>query len=399
MESRERKAHRTVLQIVPELETGGAERTAVDVAAELVRQGWRAIVVSAGGRLVPELEAAGAEHITFPAATKNPALMLVNAFRLAGIVRREKVDILHARSRAPAWSALLAARLTGTPFVTTYHGAYNQKSALKGFYNSVMARGDVVIANSGYTARLIAARHMVADNGVAADGSRVVVIHRGTDLADYAEGAMTPGRLADLRTAWGLEGDAPVILHLARLTAWKGQTVLIDALARLAAEGRDVVGILAGDAQGRTDYVADLTRRIAAHGLEGRIRLVGHCADPAAAMHLATVVAVPSTEPEAFGRAAVEAQAAGRPVVVSDLGAVPETVLAPPEVAAGARTGWRVPACDAAALAEGLREALDLTPEARAALAARAAAHVQTHFSLGAMTGATLRQYERLLGA
>ncbi|MBB4303443.1 glycosyltransferase involved in cell wall biosynthesis [Rhodobium orientis] len=397
MESRERKAHRTVLQIVPELETGGAERTAVDVAAELVARGWRAIVVSAGGRLVPELEAAGAKHIAFPAATKNPALMLANAFRLAGIVRSEEVDILHARSRAPAWSALLAARLTGTPFVTTYHGAYNQKNALKGFYNSVMARGDVVIANSAYTARLIAARHKVAGDGAA--GERVVVIHRGTDLADYAEGVMSPSRLDALRTAWGLEGDAPVILHLARLTGWKGQTVLIDALARLAAEGRDVVGILAGDAQGRTDYVANLERRIADHGLEGRVRLVGHCADPAAAMHLADVVAVPSSEPEAFGRAAVEAQAAGRPVVVSDLGAVPETVLAPPEVAAAERTGWRVPASDPAALAGGLGEALDLDREARAALAGRATAHVRAHFSLDAMTAATLRQYERLLGA
>lgn len=378
----------TVLQIVPELHTGGAERTAVDVAARLVDEGWRAIVLSDGGQLVDELTATGAEHVAFPARTKNPVRLRRNASAIARLVRAEGVDIIHARSRAPAWSAYWAARRTGVPFVTTYHGAYNQKSWLKGAYNSVMARGDAVIANSGYTADLIRARHPFAEG-------RIVTIHRGTDLAAFADPAV-PQRAEALRRAWGVPDGARVILQLARLTGWKGQAVVIDALAQLA-DRPDAVAVLAGDAQGRADYLASLRARIAALGLDGRVLLPGHCADVPAAMEAADVVVVASVEPEAFGRAAVEAQAAGRPVIVSELGAVGETVATPPTVADAARTGWKVPPGDPAALARALAAALDLDAGARAALAGRARAHVRAAFSLEAMTDRTMAVYRDLL--
>lgn len=378
----------TVLQIVPELHTGGAERTAVDVAARLVDEGWRAIVLSDGGQLVDELKATGAEHVDFPARTKNPWRMRRNASAIAAMVREEGVDLIHARSRAPAWSALWAARRTGRPFVTTYHGAYNQKSWLKGAYNSVMARGDVVIANSGYTADLIRARHPFAEG-------RIVTIHRGTDLAAFADPGI-PERAMALRRQWGVPDGARVILQLARLTGWKGQAVVIDALARLASPP-DCVAVLAGDAQGREDYVAGLRARVAELGLEGRVVLPGHCRDVPAAMEAADVVVVASIEPEAFGRAAVEAQAAGRPVIVSELGAVGETVATPPAVGDGDRTGWKVPPGDPAALARALASALELDVDARAALASRARAHVRTAFSLEAMTDRTMAVYRDLL--
>lgn len=378
----------TILQIVPELDTGGAERTAIDVAARIVAEGWRAIVLSEGGRLVDELKATGADDRRFPAKTKNPLRLWRNAAALAAMIEAEGVDIVHARSRAPAWSALIAARRTGRPFVTTYHGAYNQKSGLKGAYNSVMARGDVVIANSEYTADLIRARHPFADG-------RIVTIHRGTDLAAFADPGV-PDRAAALRQAWGVAPDAPVILQLARLTGWKGQTVVIDALARLA-DRPGWVAVLAGDAQGREAYVDELKARIAGHGLEGRVRIPGHCDDVPAAMALADAVVVASIEPEAFGRAAVEAQAAGRPLVVSDLGAVGETVAAPPQVVAAVRTGWKVPAGDPEALAVALDEIFQLTPAERADLAVRARAHVAEAFSLTAMTERTMEVYRGLL--
>lgn len=382
----------TVLQILPSLETGGAERTAVDVAAALVAAGHRAIVASRGGRMVAELEAAGAEHLAFPAATKNPLAMALNVGRLAAFVRREGVDLLHARSRAPAWVALAAARRTGVPFVTTYHGAYRAGSAPKALYNSVMARGDAVIANSAWTAGEITARYPFA-------APRIVTIARGSDLSAFAPGAVSPERRAAVAAQFGLtaENPWPVLLHLARITGWKGQRVLIDAAARLAAESRDVVTILAGDAQGRDGYVDDLRGRIAAAGLGERVRLVGHCDDVPAALSLASVAVVPSTEPEAFGRAAVEAQAAGVPVVASDHGAAAETVLAPPTTPADRRTGWRVPPGDAAALARAVVEALALDPAERQALAARARAHVAAAYSVETMTAATLAIYERLL--
>ncbi len=382
----------TVLQVIPELDTGGAERTAVDIAAALVAAGGRALIASAGGRLVAEAEAAGVECISFPAATKNPARIIANAADLKRMAKSRNVALIHARSRAPAWSALIAARRAGLPLVTTYHGAYKRGGGLKNLYNSVMARGDAVIANSHYTARLIRERH-----GIVAQ--RISVIHRGSDLAELDPAAIAPDRLRSLRAAWGIAEGRRIVLLPARLTGWKGQEVLIDAAAELVRGGdRDSDFVLAGDAQGRESYRESLIARMLRSGLGQRVRLVGHCADMPAAYALADLVVVPSTEPEAFGRTAVEAQAAGRPVIVSDLGATPETVLAPPEVLPDKRTGWRVTPGNASGLADAIAQGLALSPEARTALAQRAQAHVRAHFSLAAMTGATLELYGRLLG-
>ena len=385
-------AGRTLLQIVPDLDAGGAERTTVDVAEGLAREGARALVATTGGRLVGELQAKGGAWIPFPAATKNPVAMLVNVGRLARLCRRERVALIHARSRAPAWVALGAARRLGLPLVTTYHGSYTGRAGVKVLYNSVMARGDAVIANSRYTAELIRALHP----GPA--GDRVRVIHRGTDLSAFTPGAVAAGRVEALRRAWGVEPHERVVLLAARLTAWKGHRVLIEAAARLRDRGlADLVFVLAGDPQGRTGYEREVDALIAARGLGALVRRVGHCTDMPAAFRAASAVAVPSTEPEAFGRCAVEAQAMGAPVVVSDLGAVPETVLAPPDAAPAARTGWRVPAGDPDALADALAEALSLGASARSALAQRARAHVEQHFSLERMVADTLDTYARLL--
>jgi glycosyltransferase involved in cell wall biosynthesis len=298
---------------------------------------------------------------------------------------------VHARSRAPAWVALGAARALNLPFVTTYHGSYAGRSAVKVLYNSVMARGDAVIANSHYTADLIRKAHPQA-------AGRISVVHRGTNLAAFSPAAVGAERVERLRAAWGVGPHERIVLLAARLTAWKGQRVLIEAAAQLRAQGlTDVAYILAGDPQGRDAYVRELDRLIAEKGLAGIVRRVGHCADMPAALLAAAALAVPSTEPEAFGRSAVEAQALGTPVVVSDHGAVPETVLAPPEVSSSERTGWRTPPGDAAALAAGLAEALQLGASAREALSRRARAHVERHFSLERMVGDTLSLYAALL--
>ncbi|MEM1045387.1 MAG: glycosyltransferase family 4 protein [Pseudomonadota bacterium] len=383
--------NRTVLQVIPALETGGAEQTAVDVAAAIVDAGGTAIVASAGGRLESTVAESGARHETLPLDSKNPAVMALNVERLGRLVQRYGVDLVHARSRAPAWSALAAARRAGLPFVTTYHGAYAQTNPVKAFYNSVMARGDVVIANSHFTARLIAERHAGAED-------RITVVHRGSDLDGFDPAHIDGNRLANLRSRWGLVDGPPVVLNLARLTGWKGQTVLINALKQLEQDGvSEWQAVLAGDDQGRTAYTKSLHARIEDLGLSDRVRIVGHCDDVAAAMTLSDVVAVASTEPEAFGRAAVEAQASGTPVVVTDIGAVRETVLAPPECSETERTGWRVPPNDSRALADGLAAGLSLAGPERDALGARGRAHARAHFSLHAMTDKTLDIYRSLL--
>jgi glycosyltransferase involved in cell wall biosynthesis len=317
--------------------------------------------------------------------------MMLNARRLARLIIAERVDIVHARSRAPAWVALMACRIARTPFVTTFHGAYAGRSALKLRYNSVMARGDVVIANSDYTAGLVARLYPWAR-------ARLRVIHRGTDFSKFTPGAVPPARVARLRKDWSVAPDERIVLMAARLTGWKGHKVLIEAARRLKEQGIEGVRyIMAGDAQGRGGYVKELDALIDKAGLKGIVSRVGHCADMPAAFLAASVVAVPSTAPEAFGRTAVEAQALGAPVVVSDLGAVSETVLSPPETAPDARTGWRVKAGDAQALAEALQAALALGASAREAMARRARTHVEGQFSLERMTRETLEAYVGLL--
>ncbi|MFT0892334.1 glycosyltransferase family 4 protein [Pseudochelatococcus sp. G4_1912] len=382
---------RTILQIVPELEAGGAERTTVDIAAGLAEAGARALVATEGGRLIGELQANGGIWIPFPARTKNPASMVLNVRKLIRVCRDEGVELIHARSRAPAWVALLTARALGLPFVTTYHGSYSGKSAIKVLYNSVMARGDVVIANSRYTAGLIERAHPISQG-------RLKVIHRGTDLSRYQPDRVSPERVEALRKAWQVAPHQRIVLLAARLTAWKGQRVLIEAAHLLQQQNlTDVVFILAGDPQGRDGYVRQLDKDIATYGLEGIVRHVGHCTDMPAALQAAAIVVVPSTEPEAFGRVAVEAQAMGTPVIVSELGAVPETVLGPPEVPAAERTGWRVPPGDAPALAEAIANVFALGASAQQALMTRARRHVETHFSLEYMVNETLDVYMTLL--
>lgn len=383
----------TILQIIPELDTGGAELSTVEIADAIVRAGGRALVLSEGGRLASRIAAAGGEFVPFAAATKNPARILWNASKIRRMIEREGVDLVHARSRAPAWSALIAARRAGKPFVTTYHGAYNEKTRLKRAYNAVMAEGDTVIANSRYTKQLIIDRYGTPED-------RIRVIYRGIDGETFDPGTVSAERKAELLARWNATPDTRIILQPARLTAWKGQSTLIEAARRLHAEGRlgNALVVLAGDAQGREAYRRRLEEEIRAAGLEGRVILPGHVDDIPAALAVSHLAIVASIEPEAFGRVATEAQAMGCPVIATDIGAPPETVAATPNVGPEEVTGWLVPPGNPERLAEAMGEALSLSPEARRAQGDRARARVLTNFSLTTMRLDTLDVYDRLLG-
>jgi glycosyltransferase involved in cell wall biosynthesis len=369
----------SVLQILPSLETGGAERGCVDVALALVRAGGRAIVVSSGGRMVRELERGGAVHITLPAASKNPFVMRDNAARLVEIVRARKVDILHARSRAPAWSAFWAAKRADCRFMTTVHGPYSAPGP-KRWYNAVMAKGQRVIAISEFIARYVETTYGAAP-------PRVRVIHRGLDLNVFDPQRVDPGRMVKLAAEWRLPDGVPVIMLPGRLTRWKGQAVLIEAVAKLAR--KDVCVVIVGSDQGRVAYREELEHLAERRGIGGLVRLLPDCRDMPAAYMLADVVVSASTDPEAFGRVAAEAQAMGRPVIATDHGASRETVI-PGE------TGVLVPPGDAGKLAEAIEGTLSLDATRRAEVAAAAIAHIRANFSKDEMCRATLALYAEL---
>ena len=309
---------------------------------------------------MPAIEHAGGRHFTLPLLSRNPMTIWANAARLEELIRTETATIVHARSRAPAWSANLACQRTGAHFVTTYHGTYNEDLPFKRRYNSVMARGERVIVASRFIADLIARQHRT-------DPERIRIIPRGVDPALFDPGAVAGHRVARLALEWRLPHGASVVLLPGRLTSWKGQAVLIEALASLS--GRNVCCVLVGSDQGRHRYSAGLIRQAEALGVGDRLRLVGECDDMPAALLLADVVVHASTQPEAFGRVVIEAQAMGRPVVASDLGAPIETVE-------HGVTGWRTPPGDAGALAAAIEMVLALPSEERQALGCRARAAV-----------------------
>ncbi len=376
-----------LLQVIPDLETGGAEQTALDVAEAVVKAGGRALVASRGGRMAADLAARGGELVPLPVHAKNPLVIAANRGRLADLIRREHVSLVHVRSRAPAFSAFAAAKAAGVPCLATYHGLYSSGNALKRWYNSVMTRGPVTIANSDFTRE-----HVIAEHGLAPD--RVIAIPRGVDLARFDPAKVAPERVAALRERWGLpDGDGRTRFILAgRLTRWKGQGVAIEAAAQLKARGRlDFALVLAGDDQGRDAYRDELEAQIAAAGLAESVFLVGHCDDMPAAYLACDVALAPSLDPEAFGRTAVEPQAMGRPIIAAGHGAPSETVAA-------GETGWLVTPGDAAALADAMAAAIDAGPARRAEMGKAGASRTRCLYSVQAMCEATLKVYASLLG-
>ncbi len=379
---------KTILQVIPAMEAGGAERTTLEMTCAIIKAGGGAIVATSGGRMTGAVEAAGGRVALLPVQSKNPLEIVANASRLSALIRAENVDLIHARSRAPAWSALLAARRTQIPFVTTWHGAYRAGTPWKRLYNSAMARGDLVIANSAFTAAAIRA---------AGDpGARLKIIHRGADIDEFNPQRVTQSRIEAIEGTWALGTPRPFALLLpARLTDWKGHGLAIEALRRLTTAGRsgadgDLRLIFVGDAQGRGGFASSLLRRVEDLGLERMIRFAGHCDDMPAAYAAADAVLSPSTRPEAFGRVAAEAGAMGRVAIAANHGGARETI-------ADADTGFLVEPGSADALADAIRRTIDLGADGRAAMGARARSRITQSFSTAAMTAATLAAYQSVL--
>ncbi len=370
-----------IMQIIPELGAGGAEQGCIDIAAEIVKAGAKAIVVSNGGYRVSELARSGAIHIDMPVHSKNPLIMWKNIARLRKIIKRHNVGIVHARSRAPAWSAWKACKNTDAHFMTTCHAPYNISGEAKRRYNSSIANGELIIAISDYVAQYLMDNYSV-------EPERIRTIHRGIAIERFHPTAVTPERMIDLAKQWRVPDGANIIMLPGRLTRWKGHHILIDAIAKLNRD--DVFCVIIGSDQGRSEYKKELEETIEEKNLGAQMRIVDQCDDMPAAYMLSTVVVSASTDPEGFGRIPVEAQAMGRPIIASDHGGARETILR-------GETGWHVPPADPDALAQAIDEALSLDPTQRAILATKSMAHVAQNFTKDIMADKTLGVYAELL--
>ncbi len=373
----------TVLQVLPALVTGGVERGTIDVAIALKDAGFRALVASSGGPMTRELTRAGIEHIEMPLATKNYFIMRRNAERLSNLIRDEGVDIIHARSRAPAWSAYWAKQATGVHFVTTFHGTYNFGNPLKRYYNSVMTRADRVIAISEFIRRHIQNHYRI-------DGTKLRVIHRGIDIDLYSGENVSAERLIRLSERWRLPDGVPVIMLPGRMTRWKGQILLLKALARV--QTRPLRCLLVGDAQGRDSYVREVEQLARRLKLDDVVHAVGGCDDMPAALKLSDIVVSASTDPEGFGRVAVEGQAMGRVVIAPHHGAAPEQIE-------DGVTGLLFRPGDLFDLTNKLEQALEMGPMRRQQMGEAGIVNARQNFTRTGMCAATLDVYRELLQA
>lgn len=371
-----------VLQVLPELNQGGVEIGTIEIASDLQNRGIKNFVASAGGRLEYNLERLKVKHFTLPLKTKNPFKLWLNYRRLVKIIKENGINIVHARSRAPAWSAYWAAKKTGVRFVTTFHGTYGLgPKGIKKFYNRVMTYGDLVIAVSNHIKRHILQNYQC-------DEKKIRMIHRCVNMEKFDLNAMTAERMIKLMEEFHLPEDKPIILLIGRLTRWKGQRLMIDALEKI--KDMDYFCVFVGDDQGRDYYTTELKEAIAAKGLEGRFAFIRHVTDVPAMMAVSDVVVSASTDPEAFGRIAAEGEAMGRVVVASNIGGSLENIV-------DGVTGKLFESGNPQALTDALKWALGLSTEEREKIGAAAIEYVKQNFTKQIMCDKTVAVYEELI--
>lgn len=372
----------TILQILPELNNGGVERGTIEIAQAIQNRGWNALVVSAGGALVNKLRHTRAEHIELGVQSKNPFVILGNARQLVHIIKKKNVSLVHARSRAPAWSAWIAAKWCGVPFVTTFHGVYGSKNWLKRCYNKVMTRGGVVIAVSDSMAEHVQKTYKF-------DHQKLTIIPRGVDMSLFSEEAVRAPKVIELTQEWRLPDDCgPVILMPARLTRGKGHHNLLDALKKMP--HRNFMAVMLGDDGQNSPYYKELEAKITEYNLGGNVRFAGSTRDMAEAYHLASIVVCPTIQPEAFGRVPIEAMAMGCAVIASDHGGAQETIK-------HGDTGYLIPPGDVEQLAGAIEHCLTMDEETRKILIDNGRWWAGENFSLTQMQEKTIAVYENLL--
>ena len=371
-----------VLQVLPELGQGGVELGTIEIASELQKRGIENYVASEGGRMEYNLERIKVKHFTLPLKTKNIFKMYLNSLRLARIIKKYGITIVHARSRAPAWSAYWAAKRCGVHFVTTFHGTYGLGPwGIKKFYNKIMTYGERVIAISNHIKQHILKNYKT-------DESKIRLIHRCVNMENFNVETTSAERMIKYLEDNNIPEDKPIVTLIGRLTNWKGQKLLIEALHLI--DNEDFFCVIIGDDQGRKKYSSELRKMIANYNMTDRFLFIRNVKDIPAAMMVSDVVLSTSIEPEAFGRIAIEGQAMGRVVVASNIGGSVETVI-------DGVTGRLYESTSAKAMAEAIEWALHLSTDEREKIGAAGIKNVKEHFTKQIMCDKTIEVYKELI--
>ena len=377
-----------VLQVIPKLGFGGAETGCYDIAHYLPENNCKSFIVTSGGELTKFIDKKKVKLIKLPVHSKNPLLMLLNAFILIGIILFFNITIVHARSRAPAWSCLLATKLTNRKFVTTFHGTYNFSGKLKKFYNSIMVRSDLIIAGSNFIFSHIKDNYSEFLNSK----KKFLVIFRGINVDYYDPSTKLEEDETKLLQEWEINKEKKIILLPGRLTSWKGQELFIEAInlvkIELGYEAFHVV--ILGSEQGRNLYKKKLVRLTEQYRLTNQIKFIDHCKDMALAYQVSDIIVSSSIEPEAFGRVAVEAQSMEKLIIASNIGGSNETII-------NEKTGLLFESGNAYSLSQMIIKALTMDERSIKLLGAEGRKNVKKKFNVEKMCFSTYSEYKRLL--
>jgi len=377
-----------VLQVIPKLGYGGAETGCYDIAHYLPENNCESFIVTSGGELLKFVDKKKVKVITLPVHSKNPLLIIFNSLALIGIILFHNISIVHARSRAPAWSCLLASKLTGRKFVTTFHGTYNFNNNFKKFYNSVMVRSNLIIAGSNFIFSHIKEKYSKYLDGE----KKLRVIFRGINVDYFDPTTKMEEDEKKLLNKWEIKKDKKIILLPGRLTSWKGQEIFIEAInlvnIELGYEAFNVV--ILGNDQGRDLYKKKLIRLAEQYRMKNQIRFIDHCKDMALAYKVSDIVVSASIEPEAFGRVAVEAQSMEKLIIASNIGGSNETII-------DEKTGFLFESGNAKSLSQKILKVLNLDETLLKSVGAEGRKNIIQKFNVEKMCFSTYSEYKRII--
>ncbi len=380
--SKDKNIKPVVLQVLPELNHGGVEMGTIEIASGLQASGIKNFVASSGGRMVYELQKLKVKHFELPLKTKNPIKLWLNARRLAKIIKDNGINIVHARSRAPAWSAYWAAKKTGAVFVTTFHGSYGLGPfGIKKIYNRVMTYGKLVIAISTHIKN-----HLIKEYGV--DENKIKLIYRCVNIDNFSPDKVTQERIIKALKDNHIPEDKPIISLIGRVTRWKGQHLLLEALSKV--KSKDFYCLIVGSDQGRVHYTNKLKDMVKKYNLGGKVEFIEHSFDIPALLMISDIVLSTAIKPEAFGRAAIEGQAMGKIVLASNIGGSLDNTI-------DGVTGKLFESNSAQSLADAIDWALNLSPKERAKISQAAIKNVKENFTKEIMCNKTIAVYQELL--